>query len=134
MKISFLFISMLLVLGCASKKAKDFSSQSFDLSIENLGVEDSLSKYCVKISSIDTAMKIRRAYTHCPKEHHTEINDTTYRIKNCEKQLYVKDNIVEIWFRVTNDQDSFLMSNIAMVCAKNGKISVEEMNLNLTLR
>ena len=125
---------MLLVLGCSSKKAKDFGSQSFDVSIGNLGVEDSLSKYCVKISSKDTALKIKRAYTHCPKEHHTEINDTTYRIKNCGQQLYVKNNIVEIWFGVTNDQDSFLMSNIAIVCAKNGKISVEETNLNLTLR
>lgn len=58
----------------------------------------------------------------------------TFRLAGCSQQLSLKNNKVEIWFEPLKGQEVFEMKNVNVVFTLDGKVTVEETSLNLSLR
>ena len=58
----------------------------------------------------------------------------TFRLAGCSQQLSLKNNKVEIWFEPLKGQEVFEMKNVNVVFTLDGKVTVEDTSLNLSLR
>ena len=135
MKILVVIAIGLSILGCSDTKREVINFESmFDIIIEKTMYQDTIEMHGVKIIPKDSSLTIKKAYWNCPLAERGELDKVSFKIANCNKQLSIVKNNVEIWFGQTKQQDTFKMSDVILVCSKDGNIFIEETNLNLSLR
>lgn len=123
------------LLDCTdSKKPNNTFEKYFTISTKWINYPGSSKLFCTTISPNDTLTSIKRAYHGCQNKQKKDLDNMTFRLAGCSQQLSLKNNKVEIWFEPLKGQEVFEMKNVNVVFTLDGKVTVEETSLNLSLR